>query len=162
MTEYELWDKGKMIGKKLVIATTNGILIVAEHQPLIEEMVSEAAKDGVRLTLAAGFRTWEKQYQLRQAHVIDKERINDDKWIRTADPGQFYPRTARPGESNHQDGTAYDFNLKTNPKAYKWMKFNAIRFGFVRTVASEIWHWEVKPHSKQYDFVPRDHSSWKV
>lgn len=57
---------------------------------------------------------------------------------------------APPGSSNHQHGQAFDLN--TGPDAldggdpiYEWLKRNAPRHGFIRTVNKEPWHWEYRP-----------------
>jgi len=53
---------------------------------------------------------------------------------------------AKPGFSNHQSGRAIDINLLGVPKeTYAWLKKNAARYGFRRTVPSEPWHWEYSP-----------------
>jgi LAS superfamily LD-carboxypeptidase LdcB len=61
------------------------------------------------------------------------------------------PDTAKPGRSKHGSGIAVDFNTGSrtgainqplDPKIYSWMVKNSWRFGFVRTVKSEEWHFE--------------------
>lgn len=53
---------------------------------------------------------------------------------------------AKPGYSNHQGGIAVDLTVgPTSSQVYKWLARNAGRFGFVRTVKSEPWHWEYRP-----------------
>ncbi len=62
--------------------------------------------------------------------------------------------------SNHGLGIALDLNTncgKQNSKSneptskclsspvYKWLRTNAINYGFIRTVESEPWHWEYRP-----------------
>lgn len=56
---------------------------------------------------------------------------------------------ARPGYSNHQGGIAVDVGVGGTASAvYRWLAANAGRFGFVRTVKSEPWHWEYRPGAK--------------
>lgn len=50
---------------------------------------------------------------------------------------------AAPGYSNHQNGIAFDINQ--GPGVFRWMSRNASRYGFIRAVASEDWHWEWRP-----------------
>ncbi len=54
---------------------------------------------------------------------------------------------ARPGRSNHQHGQAFDLNTGgfDGNRIYDWMKKNGPRFGFIRTVNREHWHWEYRP-----------------
>jgi LAS superfamily LD-carboxypeptidase LdcB len=50
---------------------------------------------------------------------------------------------AKPGYSNHQNGIAVD--ISTGGGNYEWLVANAFKFGFIRTVQSEKWHWEYNP-----------------
>jgi LAS superfamily LD-carboxypeptidase LdcB len=54
---------------------------------------------------------------------------------------------AKPGNSNHQNGIAIDIAVAgaDGNEVYEWLKLNAPRFGFVRTVSGEPWHWEHDP-----------------
>jgi D-alanyl-D-alanine carboxypeptidase-like protein len=57
---------------------------------------------------------------------------------------------ARPGFSNHQHGQAFDLNtgddaLEGGDPLYEWLKKNAPKHGFIRTVNREPWHWEYLP-----------------
>jgi len=83
---------------------------------------------------------------------------------------KFKPYVAIPGYSRHQNGTAIDINYKdgknvnhdkpdgfTLPKkirststkdkngVYAWLIANTYKFGFVRTVTTEEWHFEYNP-----------------
>ena len=87
-------------------------------------MRAAAARNGINLKLVSGFRTHEKQQQLYR------------EWRRgTGNPA------ARPGFSNHQSGRALDISVDSDP-IREWLKANAKRFGFHRTVRNEPWHWE--------------------
>jgi hypothetical protein len=70
-------------------------------------------------------------------------------WRRLFEAGQGN-RAALPGHSNHQHGQAFDLNTRHNifdgsDKVYEWLKANAPKHGFVRTVSDESWHWEFRP-----------------
>jgi len=79
---------------------------------------------------------------------------------------KFKPYVAIPGYSRHQNGTAIDINYKDGkninhgtdkPKkikrtkttdydgVYAWLIANTYKFGFVRTVSTEEWHFEYNP-----------------
>lgn len=92
-----------------------------------EAMRAAAAADGVVLRLNSGFRSYAEQVKL---------------YLESFLPGA--PIAAKPGYSNHQSGRAYDIVTggSTSTPIYQWLAANAARFGFKRTVASEIWHWE--------------------
>jgi hypothetical protein len=64
----------------------------------------------------------------------------------------FDPATAPPKASQHGNGIAVDVNTggrnnftPLNDTVYKWMIQNSWKFGFVRTVGSEEWHYEYYP-----------------
>ena len=86
-------------------------------------MVAAAKRAGIHLTCTSGFRTHAQQQAL---------------WRRYGPP-----RAARPGYSNHQMGLSMDIGGINgyNTKAYRWLKANAHRYGFVNDVRGEWWHW---------------------
>tara|TARA_A100001201_G_scaffold8659_1_gene13107 strand:+ start:1626 stop:3890 length:2265 start_codon:yes stop_codon:yes gene_type:complete len=78
----------------------------------------------------------------------------------TARSSKFKPYVAIPGTSRHQSGTAIDLDYKryklvngkkvktkTTDKdgVYAWLVANSYKFGFVRTVTTEEWHFEYNP-----------------
>ena len=94
-----------------------------------------------------------------------------------ANPYQKFNLAATPGTSQHQNGRAFDIDLgystndtkQPHPEAmtetYKWLLLNAHKYGFVRTVANERWHWEYLGGGSQFKQDPkgaltRDHNSW--
>lgn len=92
-------------------------------------MRDAADADGVYLQAWSGFRSNERQAQLYA------------DWK----AGYGNP-AAKPGFSNHQSGRAIDINLLGVPReTFEWLKKNAARYGFRRTVQSEPWHWEYTP-----------------
>lgn len=72
----------------------------------------------------------------------------------------FSPATAKPGWSNHSDGTAYDFSV-IDPRVYAWLVKNAINYKLIRAVSSERWHWEYMPNeTNMFKVVPKTHPTW--
>lgn len=157
--EYALYDQGKLIGYAPV-EMIGGVRVLRDMKPKIMAMIEAAAQDGIKLTLAAGLRTWEEQYNLRKQNVIDKTKVKDDKYLTEQPASMFKPMTGKPGYSNHQDGKAYDFNVTGFPQVYSWLVKNAHRFGFVRTVQSERWHWEYLPGVGQFNYVAKNDPTW--
>lgn len=45
-------------------------------------------------------------------------------------------------------------------KYYRWLSLNAWRFGFIRTVKSERWHWAYNPGMGMFSKVPRNDPLW--
>lgn len=156
---YALWDKGAFIGYGKM-GMIDGKMVLDKYRTTILLMQQDAAKDNVIITLNSGFRQFADQVRLRRQNVIDKTKKTDDHYLLTAKSTFFSPPTAIPGWSNHQDGTAFDFST-TGKDVYAWLVKYAIKYGFVRTVASEVWHWEIRPGVDQFAIVPKTHESWR-
>ena len=95
-------------------------------------MVEAARADRVEIGVNSGFRSWPEQKFLWDG--------------RQKGLAGFAPAN-RPGNSNHQNGIAFDIDVNgggSNP-TYVWLSANATRFGFLRTVSREPWHWENLP-----------------
>lgn len=101
-------------GKPVVKATGHAFL----------KMQAAAQKAGVALSLTSGFRTMEQQQRLYHCYKT-----------RSCNNGNL---AARPGYSNHQNGAALDVSTSS------WLARNAGKFGFVRTVSKEAWHYEFR------------------
>ena len=80
---------------------------------------------------------------------------SDDEFVMKAKSSAFNPPTAPPGKSNHGNGIALDLStgsrvaflkvLSNNGEVYKWLVNNSYKFGFVRAVNEEEWHFEYHP-----------------
>jgi hypothetical protein len=150
-----------------------GVMVIEEVAPFLKAMFDQCESDlgyRYRLRLRSGLRTREEQaylynnYQQTNAYEAAVKAKNptftfkkynelnehiDTVTMDTAtarNPGQ--PLTAKPGYSNHQSGIAFDIHYGQTEaergKQYVWLCKNAWRFGFVRTVFSERWHWEYR------------------
>lgn len=132
------WDKGSYIGAKVLV---NIIGFGGEmEQVTIDSLdaymkMKDAAEDQDNITISinSAFRTFE-----RQADLFRRFKAGTGN------------KAAPPGASNHQHGQAFDLNTRHNvfngtDKVYEWLKRNAPRHGFVRTVSNESWHWEYRP-----------------
>ncbi len=185
--QYILYDKGVPIGATDVLII-DGCIVPVSVAPTIMKMKSDAAKDDVKLTLAVGIRTIEKQVISRRKNLILTKKLaeykkNDpaqyeimvDELVMDGSPKLFKPETGIPGHSKHQKGTAFDWNvtrLDVDGKkigmlpSYKWLRDNAWKYGMVRKIQSEEWHFEVGLLSapftalQTFTFVPKGHLSW--
>jgi len=89
----------------------------------------------------------------------------------------FDPLTAGPGHSNHQNGKAFDLQTgmgrrwggkndphfkgyKETSKTWRWLVANMHKYGFIRSVVKERWHWEYSPGAGMFSRVPRNHPTW--
>ncbi|OHC98783.1 MAG: hypothetical protein A2885_17185 [Sphingopyxis sp. RIFCSPHIGHO2_01_FULL_65_24] len=97
-----------------------------------QKMVAAAAADGIAILLNSGFRTYSSQKYLYEGYVAGRPGFN---------------KAAKPGSSNHQHGIALDIDTAggLGSPTYDWLAKHATRFGFIRTVPSEAWHWEHRP-----------------
>ena len=86
------------------------------------KMQKAADAAGVTLTINSGFRTMAEQQHLYGCYIHH-----------SCNNGNL---AAKPGYSNHQSGRALDLTVSS------WLVNNAARFGFRRTVPSEVWHYE--------------------
>jgi LAS superfamily LD-carboxypeptidase LdcB len=104
------------------------------------KMFDAARTAGVRLTISSAFRTLERQRYFWNCYQT--KRCNNGNLA------------ARPGSSNHGRGIALDLNASSKSSAqYRWLASNAQRFGFIRTVSFEAWHWEHRPGSPRASFT---------
>ncbi len=116
------YSHGQKLKIKLVIV--GDVELEASTARAFREMASAARKRGIHLGIRSGFRSHEKQKQLYREYRRG--------WGNLA---------ARPGYSNHQNGRAVDIYID-DYSVYEWLKQNASKFGFKRTVKREAWHWE--------------------
>jgi len=127
------WSAGEYLGQLDLVAIVDARLEI-EHLALktivpYKTLVTAAATDGIQVTLNSGFRSYPEQKQLHEGFVRGLPGFNT---------------AAQPGFSKHQNGIAFDLSVPGgdgNP-TYEWLKRNATKFGFVRTVSKEPWHWE--------------------
>lgn len=110
--------------KKICITTVGGKQVEINTAKAYVRMRDAAKRDGVTLVVVSGFRTMQKQRELYALYKRGRGNL-----------------AAPPGYSNHQSGLALDLNARA-PGVYAWLTRNGAKFGFIRTVPSENWHWE--------------------
>ncbi len=139
------------------------------------KMKEAAKKEGINLSISSGFRpaygpnlkaktkkgktvtiTTQESLRRDKSRWSKSERAKfttDDDFVFKARSGAYNPATAPPGKSNHGNGIALDlnsgsriaFSRKLNNQVYTWLVKNSWKFGFVRAVKSEEWHFEYHP-----------------
>jgi hypothetical protein len=110
----------------ICVTTGNGKLVGVRTAQAFVRMRASARRAGVHLVVVSGFRTMAQQRYLWNLYRSGRGNL-----------------AARPGYSNHQSGIALDLNT-ASPGVYRRLSHNARRFGLVRTVPSEAWHWEYR------------------
>lgn len=128
------WRGGEYIGTKILVNIVgNG----GEMEQITFESVAPyfvlrdtAAKANLQLAVESGFHTFAHQERLFNLFLSGKGN-----------------KAAKPGRSNHQHGQAFDLNTLgfDGTPMYDWLKKNAPKLGFLRTVSGEHWHWEYLP-----------------
>lgn len=129
---------------KIKLVDIGGVELEASTARAFREMAAAARKRGIHLGIRSGFRSHEKQKQLYREYRRG--------WGNLA---------ARPGYSNHQSGRAVDIYID-DYAVYEWLKQNASRFGFKRTVKREAWHWEYVGPNKPSRVARRRESAPQV
>lgn len=162
--KVDIYLKGKIVAKEEYILFQNHKVIKKYFEPL-KRMIDAAKDDGVNIILNDAFRFWDEQFNLRVKH---KKGDFTTKELETNSSTNYKPYTGRPGQSLHHFGTAFDFQTNNGKgKTYKWLVKNALKYGFVRTVKTETWHWEYQPwvynnirKNDQFAMVDKTDSSW--
>jgi len=127
------WSRGQYISQITLVSIVDVRLeierIALKTLDAYLDVVDAAARDGVRVALTSGFRSYPEQKYLW------------DGWRRRL-PG--FNLAAKPGRSKHQNGIAFDISVAgaNGDPTYEWLRDNATSHGFVRTVNGERWHWE--------------------
>jgi len=133
----QAYVNGRAVGEKRCVKI-DGSNVVDSTAGVFNSMKNAAAQAGVTLRINSGFRTHAEQQYFYNCYKTKK-----------CNNGNL---AAAPGYSNHQNGIALDINIP-NQNTYNWLSRNASRFGFVRTVPSETWHWEYRPGTRCNAFV---------
>tara|TARA_R110000796_G_scaffold26214_2_gene73054 strand:+ start:319 stop:1260 length:942 start_codon:yes stop_codon:yes gene_type:complete len=126
----------------------SNLKVVKEVAMYLRAMIDAATAEGVTVGIRSGFRTMEQQQYywsfansnpsavaaFESGNLVDSRGGVRDSLGNAA---------ASPGRSNHQNGIAFDFNTAASDgRVYAWMTKNAWKYGFIRAVRKERWHWE--------------------
>lgn len=135
------YRKGKPVQVTLM-PVGNGQFLRTDVAKAWLAMQAAARAAGHNLTSVSGFRTMEAQTAMYNERMMPGDKPNE--------MAKKLGIAAKPGYSNHQDGTAIDIGNVGgySSSAYAWLKANAVQYGFVDDVRNEYWHWHyVLPES---------------
>jgi LAS superfamily LD-carboxypeptidase LdcB len=159
-------------GKSISLAVVGSQVVELEVAKAFIVMAAAAKAAGVNIRVSSGYRPpvtpvncksskgidlkFTAQYQLRTVdRWTGKCGVYNENQRMNAGASCFHPATAAPGRSKHGDGIAIDINTggfsSTLPgtgaltNVFVWMALNGWKYGFVRTVSTETWHWEYHP-----------------
>ena len=97
--------------------------LLKEFNTAFNKMKADAAKEGISLWVASGFRSYSLQNGLYNQYSNSYGKASADTF------------SARPGHSEHQTGLAADLNQIDqsfgNTKAGKWLANNCYKYGFI-------------------------------
>jgi len=149
-----VWERGIFTGfidLVVVKGTRKEVKISTKVYPFIKKLMAAARLEDQTIKINSGFRTYPEQKALFQKY------------------GR--PRAAFPGRSNHQNGIAFDLSGTRTGKdkrngigdtnLYRWLAKNATKYGFVRTVSYESWHWEYRPNTARSLRERGEYRIWK-
>ena len=125
------------------------------------DLIEAAAKDGVTVVVRSGFRpAFDPNLSAKSEGGVKVSAQSQEDLVRQNCSGsgknrKCNPDTAPAGSSRHGNGIAIDFNTGArsgkfkplNTKVYTWMVKNSWKFGFIRAVKSEEWHYEYWPEA---------------
>ena len=139
----------------ITLCAIDGALVNVKIAPAYLDMRAAAKKDGISLSINSAFRS---PYDSINATSKSgqKVRASSQQYLydgyKAGKPG--FNLAAKPGNSNHGDGIGLDLNaggkssgryINVNEKVYEWLVKNSWRFGFVRAVKTEEWHYDYRP-----------------
>jgi LAS superfamily LD-carboxypeptidase LdcB len=107
----------------------------------VQALLDLAAAQGVSLCASSGWRSPQKQIELRRAHCGTSYYA-----IYQMPSSMCSPPTARPGSSMHERGLAIDFScngggaIRRGNSCWNFLVANAAGFGLYN-LPSEPWHW---------------------
>jgi LAS superfamily LD-carboxypeptidase LdcB len=122
------------------------------------DLLDAAKKSGIKITVNSGFRPgYGKSISTKSEGGVsvsaDSQEVLYNRFLKNGSPD-----TAKPGSSKHGSGIAVDLSTGTrtgakgistmsdsSSKVYTWLVKNSWKFGFVRAVGTEEWHYEYWP-----------------
>jgi D-alanyl-D-alanine carboxypeptidase len=124
--------------------------LLLEKQTLksVNKMIYDSLKDGIRLYIVSGFRSYEYQQGIIDRKLANGQLIEDIQKV-----------NAVPGQSEHHTGRAIDFTTSDESEvltecfekteAFKWLTKNAHKYNFFMSFPRnnkygfiyEPWHW---------------------
>jgi peptidoglycan hydrolase CwlO-like protein len=117
------------------------ILVAGSIAGNVQALLNAAANDGVSLCASSGWRSSQKQIELRREHCGSSTYA-----IYYMPASQCSPPTARPGTSMHERGLAIDFSCNGGGaiiygnSCWNWLAAHADEYGLYN-LPSEPWHW---------------------
>lgn len=142
-------------GTKITCCQIDGKAVNVKIAGAYLDMEAAAKKDGVNLSINSGFRSPYDSINTKSAAGVavssSSQKYLYDGWL-ARKPG--FNLAAAPGGSNHGNGIGLDLNaggkssgrkINVNQKIYTWLVKNSWKYGFIRAVKAEEWHYDYLP-----------------
>ena len=140
-------------GSKIKCCQINGAAVNIKIAPAFLDMRAAAEKDGVKITISSAFRSPYDSINAKSESGVkvsasSQQHLYD---LYLAGKGNL---AAKPGGSNHGNGIGLDLNaggkskgrfINVNRTVYTWLVKNSWKYGFIRSVAAEEWHYDYLP-----------------
>lgn len=139
-------------GNKISLCQIDGTLINVKIAPRYLDMKEAARKEGIVLKINSGFRSPYDMINTTSNNGV-KVKASSQEYLyngyKAKKPG--FNLAARPGKSNHGNGLSLDLNTGSrrkgnlNNEVYTWLVKNSWKYGFLRAVKNEEWHFDYLP-----------------
>lgn len=142
-------------GTKIKCCQIDGAVINIKIAPSYLDMRAAAAADGISIKISSGFRSPYDSISGKSESGVSihasSQKYLYDGYI-AGKPG--FNLAAKPGGSNHGNGIGLDLNtggkssgrfINVDRKIYTWLVKNSWRYGFIRAVPGEEWHYDYLP-----------------
>jgi len=137
-------------GDKITLCQIDGKGINVKIADAFLDMRAAAKKDGITISIASGFRSPYDSLNTKSSNGVQVSSSSQQSLYNAYLSGKGN-LAAKPGKSNHGNGIALDIQTGSRAKGsldtsvYKWLVRNSWKYGFVRGVAKEEWHYEYLP-----------------
>ncbi|HEY0187346.1 MAG TPA: M15 family metallopeptidase [Cellulomonas sp.] len=117
------YGNGNIPASALEEVGSTGHRLWAPAAESLEQLIADAAQDGVTIGITDSYRSYEAQVD-----VAERKGLYSEGGL-----------AAVPGTSDHGWGLAVDLDL--DDAAQSWMRANGSRYGFEEDTPREPWHW---------------------
>jgi len=140
-------------GVKIQCCQINGAPVNVKIAGAWLDMAAAAKKDGITLSIGSGFRSPYDSINTKSESGV-KVSASSQKSLYDAYLAGRGNLAAKPGNSNHGNGIGVDTNaggkskgrfINVNKPVYIWLVKNSWKYGFVRAVTNEEWHFDYLP-----------------
>jgi len=112
----------------------------ADLRDAVRRAMTDAADDGIAVTVDSGWRTPQHQQQLLDEAIVKYgSQAEAARWVAT------------PNRSAHVSGDAVDIGPA---EATAWLSAHGARYGLCQIYANEPWHYELRPDAREQGCPP--------